>query len=119
MTERIGLTITWTQFGLGVGPVVPFPATEADRQKAADEAGKAALLVSKVSAAQRALLRRLAEASPEGYLVPAASWIDTVLKATKGLTEADIERLHTFDWTPAAIGPEELRKKILAVLNKK
>jgi hypothetical protein len=106
--------------GLGVAPVVGFPATEADRQKAADETAKVALLLSKASAAQIALFRRLAQQSPDGrYVVPASQWVDTMMKATEGLSEEDIKYLQTLNWTPANITPEELRKKILETLKTK
>jgi len=116
MIRRVGVRIRWTPRGPGVGPVLPEWSTEAERQKAGEEAGKAALFLSKASAVQKKLFQHLAEASPDGYFAPEASWIDAVLKATKGLRETDVERLRTFDWTPSDIRPEALRKKIREAL---
>ena len=116
MNEGTGLKITWTQFGLGVGPVVPFPATEAERTKTAEEAGKAALLLSKLSPAQKGLFKHLAEASPNGYFVPTVSWIETVLKATKTVREEDMPVLRGLDWTPSSVTLDELRSNVLAAV---
>jgi hypothetical protein len=95
-------------------------ATDADRDKAAAEAAKVAALIEKASAAQLALFRHLAETSPDGrYVVPASEWVDTMMRATEGLSEDDIKYLQSLNWTPAKITPEELRKKILEVLKDK
>jgi hypothetical protein len=104
--------------GIGVGPVVPFPSTEAERTRVAKEAGKVSLLLAKPSLAQIALFQHLAENSPEGgYLVTKARWIDTILKATKDLSEADMRPLlHAFDWTERQISPTALRRELQAVL---
>jgi hypothetical protein len=106
--------------GLGVGPVLGPNATEADRQKAAQEAAKAAVLLAKSSPAQIALFRYLSQTSPDGrFVVPTSQWVDTMMKATEGLSEDDIQYLRSLNWKPAKITPEELRKKILEVLKDK
>jgi hypothetical protein len=114
------VAVLWTPGGLGVVPVVGFPSTEADRRKAANETGKATLLLSKPSAGQVALLRHLAQTSPEGrYVVPTAEWIDTILKVTKGLSEGDVMDLQALNWSPAATTLEDLRKSVLGALKTK
>jgi hypothetical protein len=67
-----------------------------------------------------ALLRHLVESSPGGgYVVTSAKWIDAILKATKGLTEADMAHLHGFDWTERTISPKRLRDELLQLLKLK
>ncbi len=106
--------------GLGVAPVVGFPSTEADRKKAAEESVKVAQLLSKAAPAQIALFRYVAQSSPNGqYVVPASQWVDTMMKAVEGLSEADIEYLKSLNWTPGHLSAEELRKKVLEVLKEK
>lgn len=119
MTERVGVKVIPgpSRPGLGAGPVIPTPSTEAQRIRAAEQAGKVAKLLAKPSPAQVALFRRLAESSPEGgYVVREARWIDTILKATKGLSAAEMQRLHDFDWTERNVPPGELRKQLVAAL---
>ncbi|NVD74747.1 DUF4157 domain-containing protein [Duganella sp. BJB1802] len=77
-------------------------------------------LIDKSSPAQQALLRAIADNSPEGqYTVPASTWIQKVLAATQGISEEDIAYLKTLNWKPAKVTPEELRKSVLAALAKK
>ena len=120
MTKRtVGIKVIASPHppGIAVVPVVPFPATDTERARAAEEASKVALLLRRPSQAQGALLRHLAETSPEGsYVVSTAKWIDTILKATKSLNEADMTQLFIFDWNERAISPRDLRRKLLAVL---
>ncbi|HEV2446364.1 MAG TPA: DUF4157 domain-containing protein, partial [Candidatus Sulfopaludibacter sp.] len=105
---------------LAAGPLPGPDASDADRQKAAEEASKVAALIEKASAAQLALLRHLAQTSQDGkYMVPTSEWVDTMMQATAGMSEEDIQYLKTLDWTPAKISPEELRKKLLEVLKDK
>jgi len=62
--------------GLGVAPIAGAAASEADRQKAAEEAAKVAALLAKATTAQAALFRHLAETAPDGrYNVPSSQWI--------------------------------------------
>jgi hypothetical protein len=106
--------------GLGVAPVAGSAASDADRQRAEQEAARVAALLANASAAQVTLFRSLAQSSPDGrFVVPASQWVDTMMKATQGLTEEDIKYLQSLNWTPAHITPEELHKKILAVLKTK
>jgi len=121
MTDaNVGVAVVWTSHGVGVVPVVEFPAPETDRQKAASETGKAALLLSKTTAAQAALFRWLAERAPNGrYIVPRAQWIETVLEATTDVEERDVPALFTFDWTPESMTPQELRTRVLEALRKR
>jgi hypothetical protein len=106
--------------GLGVGPIVGPAASEADRQRAAAEATKVAALLAGASPAQIALFRHLAASSADGrYVVPASQWVDTMMRATQGLSEEDIKYLHSLNWTPAKITAQELRRKILERLKTK
>jgi hypothetical protein len=67
-----------------------------------------------------ALLRHLAESSPDGsYIVTSSKWIEAILKATKGLSEADMNCLHAFDWTERVVPANDLRRELLAVLKQK
>jgi hypothetical protein len=119
-SRQIGAAILWTERGLGVIPVVGFPASDADRDRAADETGRISLLVSKASAAQVALFRHLAQTSPDGrYYVPTSKWIDTVMKAVAGLKEAEVEQIRDLDWAPADISADELRTRVREVLKSK
>lgn len=106
--------------GLGVGPVASPAASDAERQKAAEEASKVAVILANASKAQIELFRQLAQSSPDGrYMVPSSKWVDTMMKATEGLSEDDIKYLQSLNWTPANITPEELRKKIDELLKTK
>jgi hypothetical protein len=106
--------------GIGVMPAVPFSATRAERARAEKEASKAALLLRRPSPGQLALLRHLAESSPDGsYIVTSSKWIEAILKATKGLSEADMNCLHAFDWTERVVPANDLRRELLAVLKQK
>lgn len=121
MTEsssgRVGIALTWGQFGLGVIPIVGFPAPESDRTKAARETGKAVSLMTKASAPQLALLTHLAQTGTDNrYFSPDAEWIETILKSVKGLSENEVERLYEFDWTPRSVTSKDLRKQITEVL---
>jgi hypothetical protein len=119
MSEQFGVKLIKIPDGSGIaaGPVVPFPSTEAERTHVAAEAGKVAKLLAKPSPGQLALFGHLAGSLPEGgYVVREARWIETIMKATKGLSEADVSRLLTFEWTERAISPDELRRDLLAVL---
>ena len=108
MTElssgRVGIELTWGQFGLGVVPVVGFPAPESDRTKAARETGKAVLLMNKASAAQLALLTHLAQTAPDNrYFSPDARCIETILNATRGLNESEIKQIFVLEFAAGLI----------------
>ena len=111
--QQVGAAILWTERGLGVIPVVGFPASDAERNRAAEETGRISLVLSKASASQVALLRHLAQTSPGGrYFVPTSSWVDAVMKAVAGLSEADVERVQGLSWTPSDISADELRTRV-------
>jgi len=90
-----------------------------DRALAAAEAVKINDMLKSASSAQKALLAQLAQHSGNQYQVPAADWVNKLLQATKGITEDDLQYLATLDWTPSSLSAEELRKKILKVLENK
>ncbi len=90
-----------------------------DIAKAAEEVAKINALVKDASNAQRALISKLAQQSGNQYLVPASEWVDKLMQATKGITEADLEYLMTLDWKPGSVSAEELRKKVLKALENK
>jgi hypothetical protein len=122
MNQLTGVKVTWspTFHSLGAGPLVAFPATEAERTRAAKEASKVAELLAKPSSAQVALFRHLAESSPDGaYVVTAARWIETIMKATNGFTEAEMNSLHDFDWSERSASAEDLRRELKAALKSK
>ena len=113
----VGVAVVWNQFGLGIEPVVGFPATESDRQKAATETGKAVLLMTKASRSQRALFTHLAQTAADNrYFSPDARWIETILAATQDLSEADINKVQELNWTPRTVTIHELKKEIEGVL---
>jgi hypothetical protein len=120
MSDRIvGAKFLASEYGPGFGvvPLVPFPASKAERTRAETEASKIAVLLRKPSAAQLALFRHLVDRSPDrSYIVTSSKWIETILKATHGLSEADIERLQTFNWVERAIASAELRRELLSAL---
>jgi hypothetical protein len=116
---RVGIELTWGQFGLGVAPVVSFPAPESDRTKAARETGQAVLLMKKASPAQLALLTHLAQTAADNrYFSPDARWIEMILKSVKELSEGEVKQLYDFDWTPRKDTQKELKNKIADVLKK-
>lgn len=120
MTPRAGVkVIAAPQGALGAGPVIPFPSTENERTRVAREAARVAQLLAKPSPAQVALFRHLAGGSPDGYVVSAARWIETILKATKDLSEDEVRDLQGFDWTERDAAPEEVRRELLAALKAK
>jgi hypothetical protein len=120
MSERIvGLKVLSSPFpaGIAVMPAVPFPSTEEERTFAGEQATKAAVLLRKASTGQVGLFRHLTETSPGGnYVVRTAGWIDTILNATKGLSEDAMKRLYAFDWSERAMSPDELHRELLAAL---
>ena len=120
MTERIvGIQLMPSPFAPGIAaiPVVPFPSTEAERTRTAEEASRAALLLKRPSKGQIELFRYLAENAPDGrYVVTKAVWIETILKATKHLSEGEMMRLHAFDWAERETPPEELREELMTAL---
>ena len=106
--------------GLGVAPIAGAAASEAERQRAAEEAAKVAVLLNKASDPQKSLFRHLAQTSPDGrYVVPSSEWVDIMMKATEGLNEEEIKYLQSLNWTPAKITAEELRKRVHALLKTK
>jgi hypothetical protein len=115
----VGVKFLASQYGPGFGivPLVPFPTSKAERTRAEKEASKVALLLRKPSAGQLALFRHLVEGSPDkSYIVTSSKWIETILKATQRLSEADIERLRTFDWAERRVTAAELRRELLSAL---
>ncbi len=121
MTElssgRVGIELTWGQFGLGVAPVVGFPAPESDRTKAARETGKAVLLMTKASAVQKGFLTHLAQTAPDNsYFSPDAQWIKTILQSINGLREDEVKQLYELDWTPRSVSVKELKNQIAEAL---
>lgn len=120
MTERVvGIRVIATSLSpaLGVAPVVPFPATEAERRFAAEEASKAALLLNKPTPGQAELFRCLAEnSSGGGYIVRESRWIATILKATQDFNVETLRRLHTFDWCERPISSDGLLGELKAFL---
>lgn len=118
--SRVGLALVWTQFGLGVEPVVGFPATEAERTKAAREAAKAGVVLTKASPLQRQLATHLAHAAPgNSYFSPDARWIDTIMKAVAGLSHDEIKLVYELDWRPRNVTVKELKSQIADVLGRK
>lgn len=102
---------------LGVLPVVHFDASETDRENAAAEAAKVALLLKNAEDAQKLLLHHLASKEANGqYMVPASDWVQKLLNATKGLAPDDIEYLAQLDWRPGSISEQELRRRVLEAL---
>jgi hypothetical protein len=90
-----------------------------DRQKAAAEAVKINEMLKTASAAQKALLAQLAQHNGNEYRVPASDWVNTILQATKGITEDDLKFLATLNWTPGHVTADELRKRVLKSLENK
>jgi hypothetical protein len=122
MSEQIGVKLIKVPLGPGIaaGPIVPFPSTEAERTRVAEEAGKVAKLLAKPSPGQVALFGHLAVSSSDGgYIVKEARWIETIMKATKGISEADMSHLLTYNWAERAIPPDDLRRDLLAILKAK
>lgn len=102
---------------LGVLPVFPLGASEADRTRVAEEANRVALLLQRANPAQVELMRQLASSSPTGqYLVPTSQWVSTIMSATEGLTIEELAYLRTIEWRPGHVTPAELRRSILRVL---
>ncbi|MGH2689408.1 MAG: DUF4157 domain-containing protein [Actinomycetota bacterium] len=109
-----------TTSALGIVSNLPPGASEADREKAAAELAKMAVLLEKASEGQKALLTHLANSSPDSqYLVPASEWIDKFMKATEGISPSDLEYLKSLNWTPGKISAEELRKRVQEALKNK
>ncbi|CAG9170143.1 hypothetical protein LMG23992_01481 [Cupriavidus laharis] len=102
---------------LGVSTVIPLGTSEAERERIAAEAAKVALLVQNASEAQKALLRHLAQASPDKrYMVPASDWVQKMMNVTQGLTTEEIEYLKQLDWKPGSLTEEALRERIRKLL---
>jgi hypothetical protein len=103
--------------GIGVFPIFPLDATEAQREAIRAEAARVAEALKASSEAQRALLTHLARNSGSGqYLVPTSEWVDKLLKVTEGMTPEEIEFLKQLDWKPGQISVEELKARVQAAL---
>jgi hypothetical protein len=102
---------------LGVLPVFPWGASDADRDKIGAEAAKVAVMLEKASDAQKLFLQHLANKEQSGqYLIPASDWMDKLLKVTESLTAEEIEYIKNLDWKPGSISEEEMRKRIQKAL---
>ncbi len=117
--EKSGGADLQTQIEIALGKAAPDSKPE-DRKKAAAEAVKINAMLKNASAAQKALLSKLAQQDPTGqYKVPAADWVGTLLKVTEGITEQDLQYLMTLNWQPSNLSPAELRKRVLKALENK
>lgn len=109
-----------TSAPLGVLPVLPFGASDADRDKAAAEAAKVAKLLSGARDPQLQLLKHLADSDASGqYLVPTSQWVEKLLNVTRDLTAEDIEYIKSLDWRPGSLSEAEMRKRIEKALENK
>lgn len=106
--------------GVGVLPVFGDNATDADRERAAEEMLAVMHLLDKAGPGQVALLLHLANSSGnKQYSVPTSEWVDKLLTATEGISPEDLEYLKTLDWKPGSISAEELRKRVAKALQNK
>lgn len=109
--------------GAGGGKDVPidFSGVKAtDVKKAIEEGEKIRKLLEGASPAQIELMKKLAEDSENGvYMVPAADWVETMMKATEGLSPEDLAYVMGLDWVPGHMSPEELRKAVEEAVKRK
>ncbi len=105
---------------LGVMPIMPFGASDADRDKAAAEAAKVALLLRDARNPQTELLKHLADTSAGGqYMVPTSQWVEKLLNVTRDLTADDIAYIKSLDWQPGSLSEAEMRERIAKALENK
>ena len=103
---------------LGVLPVFPWGASDADREKIGDEATKVAVMLQKATPTQKLLLQHLSSINPTGqYMVPTSDWVNKLLKVTAGLTPDEIEFIKNLDWKPGSISEDELRERLRKALD--
>jgi hypothetical protein len=87
--------------------------TQAETQKAIDQAKEIDALLQKASPAQKALLTYLAQTMPNQELeVPDPQWVKVALEAMAGLSEEDVAFLQTQKWAPGKVTAEQLKKQI-------
>jgi hypothetical protein len=107
------------EWPVGVGSVLPFPASEADRQRVARDTARVALLVAGSTAVQRQLLYAIANRHPEGRFVLADStWVEHLLDATRGIVAADVEGLANIDWSPSASSKDHVFETVQRALRR-
>ncbi|MGC2777014.1 MAG: hypothetical protein WA418_15415, partial [Bradyrhizobium sp.] len=101
-------------------PLVSPNATEAEQRMAQAEATRVALMLSKASAGQIALMQHLIDSSSgKQFRVPTAQWAETMMQATADITPDDLALLKTLNWKPGHLSPDELRKQIVEALKKR
>ena len=87
--------------------------TQAETQKAIDQAKEIDAMLQKASPAEKALLTYLAQTMPNQELeVPDPQWVKTALEAMAGLSEEDVAFLQTQKWAPGKVTAEQLKKQI-------
>lgn len=119
-TDSRGKAGTSTSAPLGVLPILPFGASDVDREKAASEAAKVTKLLSGARAPQMQLLKHLADSDPSGqYMVPTSQWVEKLLNVTRDLTADDIEYIKSLDWRPGSLSEADMRKRIEKALENK
>ncbi|WP_210262044.1 eCIS core domain-containing protein [Bradyrhizobium aeschynomenes] len=105
------------------GMVIPLTspnATEAEQRLAQQEATKVALMLSKASSGQIALMQHLIDSSSDKqFRVPTAQWVETMMQVTADITPDDLALLKTLNWKPGHLSPDELRKQIVEALKKR
>jgi hypothetical protein len=105
--------------GTGHGLAVAGIAPEALNVAVAHAARLDALL-QQASPAQRSLMQRLVQTSPNGlYTVPAFEWLQLLMTATEGISDEDLAYLETLDWQPANVTGEQLRERVRRALSRR
>mgnify|MGYP003688300767 CR=1 FL=1 len=97
---------------LGIPGVTP-----TEESQIINEAFQIEYTINNASPAQQALFRLIIEQNPGStYLIPSAQWIDTMVYATQGLTEDQLEAAAQLDWTPGNVSREDLRAQVQAAI---
>lgn len=108
-------TASGSKHGLSIPGV---PAGQTDH--AVEQASKIEEMIRRARPAQRALMNYLAQVSGDGqYVVPAATWVTTILSATDQIKDDDLAYLITLTWQPGHTTPEQLKKDIAEALRRR
>jgi large repetitive protein len=97
------------------------PGVSADAaDKAVEDAAKIEEMIRKARPAQKALMTYLAQTTGDRkYVVPASTWVTTILTATDKVQDDDLASLLTLQWQPGQTTPDQLKADIAAALKRK
>jgi hypothetical protein len=94
--------------------------TPAQTDKAVEDAAAIEAMIRNARPTQRQLLTFLAQREgDQRYVVPAKTWVTTILTATNHVKDEDLLYLLELNWTPGQVTADQLKKDIDAAIKRK